>query len=357
MSKITCEVCGTVFPDTASCCPICGWSPKGEQAQAEPGMGEFDVNAPKAPEAPAAAEMHQGRNPQQGRRIFDFDEANGPKVASAHTEDDDTAYYGGETPMEEQPRKTNTALVVILVMFIVLVLLVTGILVVKFLLPGKKAEDTKATTNPTIMAETVETMATEPETTEAPTVPCTSLYAPTVSTLTKEGELWKLNVKASPEDTTDEITYTSEDESVVTVSAEGNVTAVGNGTTNIVVTCGDQTVKCPVTVAIEETEPTTEATEATEAAETDATEETKSSSSGDVTLKLKRSDITFSRLGVYYTLQLDCDLDASDVTWRTSNSAIANVNNGVVTAMGPGIAKITAKYGDQEVSCIVRCKF
>lgn len=360
MSKITCEVCGTVFPDTASCCPICGWSPNGEQAKAEPDMGEFDVNAPKAPEAPAEPEGRQPRprNSQQNRRIFDFDEANGPKVTSAATEDDDTPYYGGEPPMEEPPRKTNTALVVILVMFIVLVLLVTGILVVKFLLPGKKAEDTKATTNPTIIAETMETETTEPETTEAPTVPCTSLYAPTVNTLTKEGELWKLNVKASPEDTTDEITYASEDESVVTVSPEGNVTAVGNGTTNIVVTCGDQTVKCPVTVAIEETEPTTEATEAADATEeTEATEETKSSSSSDVTLKLKRSDITFSRLGVYYTLQLDCDLSAEDITWRTSNSAIANVNNGVVTAMGPGIAKITAKYGDQEVSCIVRCKF
>ena len=347
MSKITCEVCGTVFPDTASNCPICGWSPTGAEPKAEANMGDFDVNTPREPKMGGA---------QQGRRIFDFDEANGRKSVSTEAEDDDTSYYGSGNPgMGEPPRKTNTALVVVLVIFIVLVLIATGVLVVKFLLPGKKA-DTKATTAPTIVAETVETAPTE-EVTEETTVPCTSLYAPTVSTLTKEGELWKLNVKASPEDTTDEITYTSEDESVVTVSAEGNVTAVGNGTTNIVVTCGDQTVKCPVTVAIEETEPTTEATEATEAAEADATEETKSSSSGDVTLKLKRSDITFSRLGVYYTLQLDCDLDASDVTWRTSNSAIANVNNGVVTAMGPGIAKITAKYGDQEVSCIVRCKF
>lgn len=348
MSKITCEVCGTVFPDTASCCPICGWSPKGGGSKAEPDMGEFDVNTPRAQEMPAG-------NSQQGRRIFDFDEANGPKAAAADTEDDDTVYYGGgEPPMGEQPRKTNTALVVILVLFIALVLIVTGVLVVKFLLPGKKA-DTMQTTTPTIIAETMNTEPSETETTEAPTVPCTSLYAQTVDTLTSAGEMWRLNVKASPEDTTDELTYLSEDEAVVTVSAEGNLTAVGNGTTNIVVTCGDQSLKCPVTVAIEETQATEEATEAAE--ETEATEETKSPSSGNVTLKLKRSDITFSRLGVYYTLQLDCDLSAEDVTWRTSNSAIANVNNGVVTAMGPGIAKITAKYGDQEVSCVVRCKF
>ena len=165
--------------------------------------------------------------------------------------------------------------------------------------------------------------------------------------------MYRLNASASPDNTTDTITYASEDENVVTVDENGNLTAVGNGSTNIVVTCGEQQIKCAVTVAIEETEPTTEETEAP----TEETEETKKSSSGDVTLKLKRSDITFSRLGVYYTLQLDCDLSAEDVTWRTSNSAIANVNNGVVTAMGRGIAKITAKYGDQEVSCIVRCKF
>ena len=24
MSKIICEICGTTYPDTAECCPICG---------------------------------------------------------------------------------------------------------------------------------------------------------------------------------------------------------------------------------------------------------------------------------------------------------------------------------------------
>ena len=26
MGKIICEVCGTVYPDSADCCPICGYS-------------------------------------------------------------------------------------------------------------------------------------------------------------------------------------------------------------------------------------------------------------------------------------------------------------------------------------------
>ena len=179
MSKITCEVCGTVFPDTASNCPICGWSPTGAEPKAEANMGDFDVNTPREPKMGGA---------QQGRRIFDFDEANGRKSVSTEAEEDDTSYYGSGNPgMGEPPRKTNTALVVVLVIFIVLVLIATGVLVVKFLLPGKKA-DTEATTTPTIVAETVETIPTE-EVTEQTTVPCTSLYAPAADTLTEAGQM------------------------------------------------------------------------------------------------------------------------------------------------------------------------
>lgn len=349
MNRITCEVCGTAFQDTAACCPICGWSPKGVAPQMEDdaNVGEFDLGEGTAAEPVKRA----GGAPQGGRRIFDFDEANGGRTVQTDTEEDDTAYYGGQ-PGGEEPRRPNTALVVVLVLFIALVLLATGVLVVKFLLP-KKDSGSAETTTPTVIAETVDTVPTEEETTEAPTVPCTSLFAPNVETLTAAGEMWRLNVKVTPEDTTDEITYASENEAVVTVSADGTLTAVDDGTTNVVITCGSQEVKCPVTVAIE-TEPPTEATETTGEATEEATEAT---SGSDKTLKLKRSDITFGRLGVSFTLQLDCDLTPEEVTWRTSNSAIANVNNGVVTAMGRGVAKITAKYGDQEVSCVVRCKF
>lgn len=338
MNRITCEVCGTAFQDTAPCCPICGWSPNGEAAQPEVEDVALDLEGSSG----------TGSTPRpSGRRIFDFDEANGSRTRHTDTEDDDTSYYGG-SPMMEEERRPNTALIVILVVFIVLVLLATGFLVVKFLLPKK--DTSKNTLPPTVVAENVETLPTEAETTEAPTIPCTSLYVRTVDTLTAAGEMWRLNVQTSPEDTTDEIFYQSENEAVVTVNADGTLTAVGDGTTNVVIRCGSQEVKCPVTVAIV-TEPPTQATEAEEK----APEETKNRDG--VTLKLKRSDITFSRLGVYYTLQLDCDLTAEEVTWRTSNSAIANVNNGVVTAMGPGVALITAKYGDQEVTCVVRCKF
>ena len=163
--------------------------------------------------------------------------------------------------------------------------------------------------------------------------------------------MWLLHVVVMPEDTTDEVTYLSEDETIVTVNADGRLTAVGEGTTNIVVTCGSQQIKCPVTVAYA---PTTEPETTAAPTEEETEPETEPS---NTTLKLKKTDIQFGRLGVYTTLELDCDLDPNEVEWFTSNSSVALVRNGVVTAMGPGIAKITAKYDGQEVTCIVRCKF
>ena len=46
----------------------------------------------------------------------------------------------------------------------------------------------------------------------------------------------------------------------------------------------------------------------------------------------------------------------STVTWKSSNSQIATVDeSGVVKAIKGGTTEITAKYGDQEVHCIIRC--
>ena len=348
MNRITCEVCGTAFQDTASCCPICGWRPDGTQT--EPGVDPAQLEGFNMDDITRELNADSTKKrPGAGRRVFDFDEANRDRAASVSAEEDDTDYYSS-APDDEEPQKTNTGLVVVLVIFIALVLLATAFLAFMFLLPGKKAEDKMETTPATVMAETIETVATE--TTEAPTVPCTGLAMPSgVENLTSAGQMWLLHVVVTPEDTTDTLTYSSEDESVVTVNSDGCLTAVGNGTTNVVITCGDQTLKCPVTVAIEETKPTEAPTEAATEAATEAT------SSGNTTLKLKKTDITFGKLGVYTTLELDCDLKPEDVTWSTSDSSIAMVRNGVVTAMGRGVAKVTAKYDGQSVSCVVRVKY
>ena len=44
------------------------------------------------------------------------------------------------------------------------------------------------------------------------------------------------------------------------------------------------------------------------------------------------------------------------VTWTTSNSAVATVENGVVTAVAPGTATITARAGDCSTTCKIKVK-
>ncbi|MBR2802295.1 MAG: Ig-like domain-containing protein [Erysipelotrichaceae bacterium] len=53
---------------------------------------------------------------------------------------------------------------------------------------------------------------------------------------------WNLEVEVKPSNTTDKITYKSNDENVVKVDQEGNVTPVSPGKTTIEITCGKQSL-------------------------------------------------------------------------------------------------------------------
>lgn len=415
MSKIVCEICGTTYPETAPCCPICGWKKDGTAedmtlSDTMPVDDALDMDflsvedsLTDAAAVGAVDDFLSGLNLSEGvdegnldlsdveallddekpKKVFDFDAVNpaaagqtaakpapkkakqpkksAPKPAPKSVEPEE------EDEEEEEETKGSGFLVFILIVLIIALLLVSGFIFWKYYLPGKNAE-----TAPT---ETV-TEVTEAPTTETtiPTVPCTGLSLVSgMEKLSYEGQNWLLHIKASPEDTTDVIVFVSSDETVATVNEEGRVTAVGEGEAKIVITCGNQKIECPVIVTYEEeteaTEPETEETEATEATEVPteetqapAPEETEAPAPGikDVVLKLKPKfeDLTFGIRGVYRTLQLDCDLTNEEVTWSSRNTGVAVVNEkGEVTAVGPGQTVIYGKYGDQTVECIVRCNF
>ena len=199
-----------------------------------------------------------------------------------------------------------------------------------------------------------------------------------------------------PEDTTDEIIYLSNNLEVATVDADGTVTAVGEGSAVISVVCGDYTVECNVTCAfVEESsvpdvepedEEATEVPEETEISDEDATEapadedateapseevteapteEATEAPAEDATeaptepvegleLKLNKTDISFDRVGVYYTLKVTDGIDPKDVKWVSTNSKVCVVENGVVTITGTGMATVKATYNGQEATCVVR---
>lgn len=357
MSKIICDICGTSYPDTAPCCPICGYAPNAAGTPVGEDLLDEEVWEESA-EQPSA---------KKRKEIFDFDEVNG------ETEEEEsyaqTDYDEDEEEEEEEPRH-NTLVVILLTVLIALLLMAAGFIFVRFFLPNMGGKDAAK-------VETTQQTEAAVETTEAG-IPCAELYIISGKTveLNEAGQMFLLHVKASPENTTDKIIYTSADESVATVSEDGKITAVSEGETVIFISCGVSTMECPVIVKYEEetvppttaqTVPTDETaaegetqaageapaqTEAAALAETTAPAQT---ALKNVTLKLKKTDI---RLGVYYefTLLLDCDLEQNEVQWSSEHPYIASVDeNGVVKAIKAGTTAITAQYGDQKVQCIVRC--
>ena len=353
MSKIICDICGTSYPDTAPCCPICGYAPNGAGPQA--GEDLLDEEVWEESDAQPSAKKR--------KEIFDFDEVNGEgEEEESYAQTD---YDEDEEEEEEEPRH-NTLVVILLTVLIALLLMAAGFIFVRFFLPNMGGKSVAP-------VETTQQTEAVIETTEAG-IPCAELYIISGKTveLNEAGQMFLRHVKASPENTTDKIIYTSADESIATVSEDGKITAVSEGETVIFISCGVSTMECPVIVKYEEetVPPTTEATvpveETAAAGETQAEGETEAAAPAEttapaqtglknVTLKLKKTDIC---LGVYYefTLLLDCDLEQNEVQWSSEHPYIASVDeNGVVKAIKAGTTAITAQYGDQKVQCIVRC--
>lgn len=332
MDKVICDICGTSYPGTARQCPICGYSR---------GVDEF------LPESPATDVSAPARKAVRGGR---FSQANVRKrTGSAHSPRADL----GEPEEPEEKRRTNGLVVFLLVVLILAMLTVTAFLFIRFFLPNIGAEETQSNTS----EETSEssTGETSEETTEDPTIPCESLTLLSEEEVTLEGigQYYLIHVEFGPADTTDELVYSSGDETVALVDEEGRVETRGEGFTTITVTCGTRQVSVLVTCVPEQTqEPTDEPEETTE----EPTEETTQAPTLlDIELYLDKTDFTLSFRGDFYQLNFNPELTAEDITWESANPAVATVENGRVTCISYGTTRITARYGDQQVDCIVRC--
>lgn len=362
MSKIICEICGTSYQESAQCCPICGYA----MESAEDYLEEDLLNEDEA--VPFAAKK---------KEIFDFDEVNAESEDEEYIDDEDEETYEESYAEEDddEDRQPNTLLVILLTVIIAGLLVAAGFIFFRFFLPSRnKAEATQPVQTMAVAEQLLE------ESTE-PTIPCETLIISSgmVAELNAEGQHFLLHIKAMPENTTDKILYVSGDESIATVTEDGRITAVSEGETKIYITCGKSSIECPViiryveetvpptteAVVVDETEPAIEETESAEENTTPVVEAVDPDQPNTpavstqikpgITLKLKKTDI---RLGVYYqyTLVLDCDLQQNEVQWSSEHPHIAKVDeNGVVTAVKSGTTAITATYGDQSVTCMVRC--
>ncbi len=159
--------------------------------------------------------------------------------------------------------------------------------------------------------------------------PKTTITLSQYSASLKVGESVTLTATVLPEDATDKtITWSSSNEAIATVDANGKVTAVALGNANITAKCGEVTATCAVTVIATPVE--------------------------SITLNQTTASLKVGEMVTLTAKVLPEDATDKTVTWSSSNESVATVDaNGKVTAMALGSAIITAKCGDVTATCAV----
>ena len=183
----------------------------------------------------------------------------------------------------------------------------------------------------TITAKAGDKTATCAVTVSKKVIPVTSVTLNKTSLALTEQETFQLSATVSPDNATDKtVTWSSSNTAIATVSDNGLVTAVAEGTTTITAKAGDKTATCTVTVS-KKVIPVT-------------------------SVSLNKTSLALTEQETFQLSATVSPDNATDktVTWSSSNTAVATVSsNGLVTAVQEGSATITAKAGDKTATCTV----
>lgn len=318
MSKIICDICGTSYPETAKQCPICGC--------VRPGDVQRVTN-----EIKSDGNVSTGYTYVKGGR---FSKSNVKKRSKSNNSAPAVSKTTPPKDKNDGEEKTNRGLVITAVVLLLAIIGVVIYIAVRFFGPISTPKDTEGST-----ANTQQNIVD---------LTCKEITLDIESMVLGEvGEARLLYVTVSPQNTTDKVTFRSEDDTVATVSDAGKITAVAEGTTKIIVTCGDVSKECTVTCQFNEptaSDPTVETTlpeESTKPAET---------------IRLNRKDITFSSKGSSWVLYSGT-VAKNLITWSSDDETVAIFTDGKVVAVGPGMTNVHAEFDGQKVSCIIRCSF
>ena len=240
MSKIICDVCGTRYPETAEQCPICGHIRETAGKTAEDVLIMDDARTETRTRV-RGGRFSKSNVKKRTEGTLQYEAAPVRSKAARMAEDVHPSEQEEDVFAEDdQRRKANRLLNVLLVIVILSLLAVTAYILVTHFLPAVSRPDE-------IIPPTEETiMETEPEptVTEEPTFPCEELVLEeTEILLTEYQEKWLINVAVKPENTTDELTFTSSNELIATVDSEGCITALAEGTAVVTISCGDVQVE------------------------------------------------------------------------------------------------------------------
>lgn len=370
MSKIVCDVCGTSYPAASSNCPICGSvhavgrsssgntvaeNKTGSTYQAVRG-GRFSTanvqRRNKASSAPvkitnskSSKNANTGKAAQPTKRVQPA--KNTKPVRSTQPARPTTA----NKKVKKENDRITTGLTITAVILVLLIIAVVVYIGLRFFGSGLFGDTTKkpgTSQTPQNSQSAQDPQNQLPQQTQGQQnpgsveVPCAGLTLDVDSIVLDEiGVSRMIYVSASPADTTDPVSFVSSDESVVVVSADGKVTAVGPGEAEIKVTCGAFTKTCYVAC-----------TDATEESTVETTEETKA----DEQFMLNRADITFSKPGESWLLYSG-NIAKNQIVWTTDDANIASIEAGKVVAEGSGTTTVYGEYNGEKVSCIIRCNF
>ncbi len=370
MSKIICDICGTSYPETEERCPICGCARDFKLDGYVDELMEDGANQETAVQGQQMAAAAAG-NVSDAEDLFDDDiysDSYEDDVTDEDDFEDDDDYDDDEDDDEDDDdddddddHKSNAPLVILLVIVILALIAVSGFIFVKYFMPNVLPQET--TQAP------LSTTAAPVETTEL-RIPCENLALTSGGdvVLGGEGANWLINVLALPDNTTDKLVYTSSDETVVVVDEQGKVTAVGEGTAVIIITCGDQELRCtvtcdftPETTAPSEPEETTSPSEPQETTEPTEPEETTKPTEPlkDIDLKsaLSYTELTFNGPNQGVTITIN-GLKNTEVQWSSEDETVATVDeNGRILNTGKGTTYIVVRYGDQEVKIRIVSKW
>ena len=168
---------------------------------------------------------------------------------------------------------------------------------------------------------------------EGTIIPVTKVELNKTSLTLNEEASETLTATVKPENATNKtVTWSSDKTDVATVDSNGKVTAVAEGTATITAKAGEQTATCAVTVV---------AKDADIVAVTGITLD-------KTTLSLEEGDEETLTATV-----LPATATNKTVTWTSSDTGVATVENGKVKAVAAGNATITAKAGEQTAECAV----
>ena len=327
MNKVICNVCGTSYPENAAQCPICGF------AQSERvGVSEQDRTGS------TYTYVKGGR----------FSKANVKKRNAASANNSTLVDVPKSTDKQQKNSKRST--VILAIILLIAIILAGGYIALRFFIPNDFLYEgfgniiLPEVSHNSPATEAASESYTETETTQPVqnnTVCNSVILSVTEITLTSSEETYKLLVTLDPEDTTDQLQFTSSDPAVAEVNSDGIVTAKTDGTARITVACGEASAECTVICTFE----------------TVSTESNTESNPTVNTLALNRKEITFDMEGQSWVLYNGGSISVSDIIWSSDNDAVATIENGKVVAVTNGNTTVYGTYDEQIVSCIIHCNF